>query len=959
MKYTHSSSLKAILATLLAIAIGGCGGDIATSLRGVAATGAALANAPVFLKDAQGNEPVGQNEATGVSVVSTDAEGKFNFSASLMSGLKSPVLIKVIGRTVLDSGDDAFTSLHSIATLNGDDINVTPLTDVATTIALAGDPAAVFSAPATSLSVIDEVAISNASEVLMNSLGQNNTKLADLDVFKSSLDPTPTNDLSNPSAAKVHDMLLDSLVMVKTGTTVGLIDRNGPVEDYVSQPAIKLSIGEATIENVNGNISNLDPTNVLNPTKLSAFVTRLNIAFAGSECDFSTSGAGCGTIVNDPKIFSTNYKHQGMPGDVWLKKWVGEALGIEDFAGLNVEVKTAFAGSWSIAGKQVVRVLLQWQSGDQNNFVYRPMLLVDEDPEDPNSNVVAYGNQRDYFTWIKPTTTFNPDADNTYPFYHRFENGFSLVAGHWFAGQKDVVLGAHFSGPGLPSTRAGTQKNAYGDWINPNGLTEGVETFDLRSVYGCSMLSIDPTVYVEKNTNAVPWGTAWSNRTVFDGSFRYKPDNVTCDLKFDFLRYYGITTGDGKITNMPIDFVAPERGDVYTVTLYLSKAKVDASPTLQSALPTGATSVTKRMPNGATIEVYELATTTKLQANPIRWVDGGLPATMFPGITDATRSALVSSGVADDRQLAWARNFVKIEEGTDVNGQPVYARFVNYNAGIFESSYDAMRSIDSYSGAASANTDRAALGFQPFYAFFDGWGNETKPGLCGSATTYRGGTVKVFVQSKATAGDAWQSAICPDSESLVKNGDGTFLRVGGTLPNDSSSRIYKDTNGVLYQYYAARLREKLTLDRWEFINASQTTRTILGASIVARERVNSMGLCSVRKGFWGYRHAMVQLIDINGRGLMEKRQVWTDFPEKADITSTDGYVWVRDTEVARPNIGTDDTYFTPLYLNGDAPSSELGFYGLTKYKGERGFIVPHERKTAGGGCEYVSWQTGQ
>jgi len=462
-------------------------------------------------------------------------------------------------------------------------------------------------------------------------------------------------------------------------------------------------------------------------------------------------------------------------------------------------------------------------------------------------------------------------------------------------------------------------------------------------------------VYVERNTNTVPWRTAWNDGTAFDGSFRYKPSNVTCDPKFDFLRYHGLTTGGGKTTNMPNDFVAPKRGDVYTVTLYLSKAKVDASLTLQAALPNGATAVTKRMPNGEIIDVYELETTTKLQANPINWVDGGLPATMFAGITDATRTALVTDGVADDRRIAWTRNFVKLEEGTDANGQPIYARFVNFNAGIFESSYDAMRSVDSYSGPASANASGAELGFQPFYALFDGWGNETKPVLCGSTTTHRGGAVKVFVQSKAAVEDSWQSATCPDPETLIKNGDNTFLRVGGTVSNDSNSRIYKDENGVFYLYYAARLREKLTLDRWEFTNASQTTRTISGSSIFARERVNSRGLCSVRKGFWGYRHAMVQLIDINGRGLMEKRQVWSDFPDKANINSTDGYEWVRDTEVSRPNMDSDDTYFIPLYLGGSAPSSELALYGLNEYKGEKGFIVPLERKTADGNCEYVSW----
>jgi hypothetical protein len=952
--YLTSKPFKSVFSLFLSLVIIGCGGSLTNgvALTGVAATGVALSNAAVFIKDADGKEPAGQDEAAGVAVVSTDANGAFTFSASLMSGLKSPILIKVTGKTVLDNGDDAFTSLHSIATLDGDRINVTPLTDVATTLALAADPAASFSSPAAALSSLSAAASSSASSAVMASLGQTDSTLATLNVFKADLDPLPTNDLTNPSAGKLHDMLLDSLVMVKSGNTVGLVDRNAPAEEYVNQPAISLAIGSTSLANVNGAISDLDPTNVLNATKLSAFVDRLNAAFASKTCDFSKAVDDCSAVVSDNTIFSTAYKHQGMPGDVWLKKWVGEALAIEDFANLNVSVKTAYAGSWSIGGKQVVRVLLQWQSGDTSNFVYRSMLLVDEDPASETSNVVAYGNQRDYFTWVKPTTVFNPDADNTYPYYPKYENGFAMVAGHWYAGHKDVVEGARFSGPGLPATRATSVQNADGDWINPNGISSGVEVFDLREEWGCSLLSLDPSVYVEKNTNTTNWNVAYTTGNAYDGSFRYRPGNQTCDSKFDFLRYYGVTSEGGKVTKMPSDFIPPKRGDIYTVVLYLNKARVDS---LGLTLPTGYGTTTVQKPNGSTVEVYTISTTSKLQANPIVWGQDGLPSTMFAGITDETRARLVSDGVRDARIIDWTRNFVKLQEGTDANGNPIYARFVNFSAGIFESSYDQMRSVDSYSGAASnvPNINGVETGFQPYYQLLGAnWGNETKPGLCGTTVgTFRGADLKVYVVSRLIANTtgSFASASCPALDSLEKDGSNNFRRYG------NASNLYSDGT-YFYNFYVARMRVKFSLDRWEFINATQKTRTISSASIVGGERVNATALCSVRKGFWSYRHAMVQLIDINGRGLMEKRQVWSDFPDKVpSFTGTDGTVWTRSVDVTRPNMDSDDLFLEPLYLTSGAPADDLSPYGLTGYKGEKGFIAATQRKNAANECEDIPW----
>lgn len=932
--------LSAIL-TLASCGGSGSGSQMSYSLGGVAATGAALANAPVFLKDAAGNEPAGQSEASGTAIVTTDSAGNFTFNASKLSGLTSPVLIKVLGKIVLDNGDDAYTVLHSLANIDGSSINVTPLTEVATSLALAKDPAAVFSSPGSTIRGLGASATQTASDALMNKLLQSDPKIASLNVFSGSLDPSPAADLSNASAGKVHDMLLDSVTLVKSGATMSLIDRNGPADNYAAQPAINLSIGSTSLSNANGAMTSVDTSKALDSTKLNAFISRLNAAFAGRTCDFSVAVNDCSAVVTDADIYASNYKHQGMPADIWLKKWVGEALAIEDFSGMEVSLKSAFVGTWPIGGQDVVRVLLKWKSGSDDNFVFRSLLLTEL-----GGKVVAYGNQQNHLVWVKPTLTSNPDADNSYPFYPRFENGLTLIAGHWYAGAKNVVIGARFAGPGLPTNRSTSRNNASGELQNPNGIGSGVEVFDVRGNFGCSNLSLDPSVYVSKNTSS--WFSAWANGSAYDGSIRYKSGNQTCDPKFDFLRYHGVTTG--ATTNMPMAFVDPKRGDSYAVTLYLKKTEVDR---LSLALPTGFGTTTVEMPDGSTVAVYTVQTTSKLQADTFQWQAGGYPNSMFAGITDATRSNLPTYSATSDRTIEWSRNFTDVVLGTDINGNNVTSRFVNFNAGIFESSYDQMRSIDSYSGQSSGvlNVHSVEMGKKRYQDLFPTWSTSTRPGLCGSYVLHRGAEVKVYAQYQNAGSSTWiVSTTCPTAARMI------FDSSRGTYGSYYDSAA----PSVSWNYFVARSRVKTALDRWEFVNATQTSRTITGASLIAKERVGATGLCSAQKGFWSYRHAMVQLIDINGRGIMEKRQVWSDFPNKvATLTATDGTIYTRSSDVSRPNMATDDVYLTPLYLSSAAPAADLSVYGFTRYLGEKGFIVPNQQMNSSGQCEPISWQTGQ
>ena len=114
------NGLKGIKATLLLLVFtfvliacsGGDDGIDGTGLKGTAAIGAPISNAPVVVKDANGTKVE----------LSTDDNGKWGIEAQDMGGLTPPFIIKV------DISSDQ--SLFSLATERGF-ANITPISDVA------------------------------------------------------------------------------------------------------------------------------------------------------------------------------------------------------------------------------------------------------------------------------------------------------------------------------------------------------------------------------------------------------------------------------------------------------------------------------------------------------------------------------------------------------------------------------------------------------------------------------------------------------------------------------------------------------------------------------------------------------------------------------------------------------------------------------------------------------------
>ena len=126
--HTHWKN-RSVLAAAAALALSACGGGGSSygptsSLQGLAATGAALANAAVTAKCAAGAPLVG--------TTSTDG----SFTLALTGGQTAPCMLQVVG------GAPSVT-LHGFATEAGR-VNVTPLTDLVVTKSLGTDPALAF-----------------------------------------------------------------------------------------------------------------------------------------------------------------------------------------------------------------------------------------------------------------------------------------------------------------------------------------------------------------------------------------------------------------------------------------------------------------------------------------------------------------------------------------------------------------------------------------------------------------------------------------------------------------------------------------------------------------------------------------------------------------------------------------------------------------------------------------------
>jgi hypothetical protein len=734
------------------------------------------------------------------------------------------------------------------------------------------------------------------------------TALAPVADFSSSpnfvsdaLDATPGASLS--SNARKHDATLDQLSVSVSDGKIILADRNQDDATFAVGPRVVINAATQLVSMPAGALS-AKPA-AIDLTRVKAFATRFNTQFAaGCVVDADPTIDNCDSVTNVAnQVFHPRFKDKGMNSWRWLSGWLTDAFESTTLTGVTVSVISSNLGSFvADDGQRVYRVLLKFAKG--TDVVIRPMLLVDD-----QTTVTAYGNQKDFFFYMSPRFNYKRDASNTYPYYPQYELGVSMSLRHWYGGQNFAIFGAKITGPGFPAARQGeTRVNGLlgGTDVNRNLLPAGIEVFDRRT-YGCSAFAIDPSVYVERNT------TSWANRgDLSAGNIRQNPTSTTCNPLFDMLRY------DSARDSASTGFVLPKKGDAYTVTLYLDPSKF--APTTSVAFPAGTgTAITVKNSDGLSKSVRPYSFTYNIPSDGFALPTASFdPSTFgFPGVSDATRTNLAQLAIEGDLSISWTRNKSTLADGTV---------FGSFYAGRYMSAYDQHRSTDSgVSGVFTYDDSTSAMANYNSYITRDSTN-------CGNSANdkYRNGLIYVIPliqrEVKADGAKTWASTTCAGAVA------------------DKDAAVAADT-AAAYTYTVVysnqRARKQYVSDRGRLVATSDTSQVLRFSDLISRETTGNLNLCSAYNGFIRNRQVYVQLSDLNGRQLMEMREVWWDYPNK-DKTS---YAAGDPSAVAsdRPFALTDTLYLANTSM------------GKTNYAGERGFVHTVKYKTSLGACADKTW----
>jgi hypothetical protein len=910
--------LPAAAAVLVACGGGGGGGGgitEATVLSGTAATGAPIANAKVFVVDSAGRFPAGQDEAAGTALVTTDANGQYTLTSSMLNGLTGPFMVRVVGQMLTESGDMGPAVFHAVTQGSGaSTVNVTPLTEAHAALALGAQPALAYGT-SNALQNVTSARLTEANTSLVAALTNVADFSANPNFVSDPLDATP--GAAKTGNARKHDATLDQLSVSVSSGKIILADRNQDDSNYANGPRVEISANTRTLATPSGAIS--AKVTAIDSARANAFAQRFTAKLADgcdvtSEPTTPTAGLCDGVTNASSNIFHANFKDKGMSSWRWIRGWLSDAFETTDLTSVTVSVVSTTLGSFvADDGQRVHRVLLKFSK--DSDVVMRQMLVMDD-----GTHVKAYGNQKNFFFYMAMRFNHKADASALYPYYPKYEQGVSMMLRPWFGAQNDVIFGAHITGPGLPTSRQanGVLDNflTVGTDVNRNRLTAGVEVFDRRA-FGCSAYAIDPSVYAERNT------LRWPNNGVPDanGGHRWRPDSTTCSPLFDLLRY------DVQRDNA---YVLPKKGDLYSVTLYLDAAKFAPNTSVQP--PAGAlAAVNKKNSDGVSKSVLPYTFSYALPADAFALPNSNFnPAAFgFPGVTDATRTNLAQLEVGQNLDVTWSRNKTTLADGS-VFGSFYAGRYMSsYDQwGTFQPTASPLFSYDPVNGAVpqSENYERFTL------YNHGGTGTGTDNAFrkedvyisanCGQTTVnkYRNGSVVTIPQIRK--GTNSSSAFHASTTCTAKEAD-----LAAAQAADPGSTYF-------IGYSNQRARKQYVSDRGRLVATSDKAQVLRFSDLISREKNNDLNFCSAYKGFVQSRQVYVQLSDVNGRQLMEMREVWWDFPNKQPYPGA--------TVSDRPN-QVDD----PLYLTNTS-------VGKTGYNGERGFVHAVQAKQ-GSQCVPKVW----
>lgn len=138
-----------------------------------------------------------------------------------------------------------------------------------------------------------------------------------------------------------------------------------------------------------------------------------------------------------------------------------------------------------------------------------------------------------------------------------------------------------------------------------------------------------------------------------------------------------------------------------------------------------------------------------------------------------------------------------------------------------------------------------------------------------------------------------------------------------TASSDLTAALAQDNTATIV-YSNQRARKQYVSDRGRLVATNDTAQVLKFSDLISREKENNLNFCSAYQGFIQSRQVYVQLSDVNGRQLMEMREIWWDYPSKTPYTN--------NTASDRPNQDTD-----PLFLANTS-------VGKANYDGQRGFV---------------------
>jgi hypothetical protein len=229
----HSLWIPTVLGTALLAACGGGSSDVpatgtgttdtpaALSLKGVAATGAAIGGKSVEAKCATG---------TGSAMSNTDG----SFTVSVSSG-SLPCVLKVTPATG--------PALYSVATGTGSTAtaNISPVTQLVMASLTGADPAAYFTSfDSTAAAAVTSAKITEAVSAVKSTLLAAGLDLADIDVLAGTLTPATTSTPGN-----AYDQALDTLAarLASAGTTLAALTTTVATNSTAASPETTAATG--------------------------------------------------------------------------------------------------------------------------------------------------------------------------------------------------------------------------------------------------------------------------------------------------------------------------------------------------------------------------------------------------------------------------------------------------------------------------------------------------------------------------------------------------------------------------------------------------------------------------------------------------------------------------------------------------------------------------------------------